>query len=133
VRRDVTEQPDVDDAMRAIAVVAGAPRGDGERGVLDLEGEAPRVGEDDQHIRHLSVVHRFVIDLDARLGKGTVDPITNQVLAAQVVPALGRVGDGVEGATVGEVIAPSAAPSDQTRIGAAGKRAYQIASMTIST
>jgi hypothetical protein len=87
VPRDVTEQPDVDDALRAKAVVAGAPRGDGERGVLDLEGEAPPVGEDDQYIRHLSVVHRFVIDLNARLGKGTPGPIADQVLAAQVVPA----------------------------------------------
>jgi len=34
---------------------------------------------------------------------------------------------------VGEVIATSAATGDQARIGAAGKRADQIASMTIST
>src|SRR5207237_93444 len=120
VRRDVTEQLDVDDALRAIAVVAGAPRGDGERGVLDLEGEAPPVGGDDQHIRHLAVVYCFVIDLNVRLGKRTARPVADQVLAAQVVPALGRVGDGVPGATVGEMIATSAAASDQPRVGAAG-------------
>ncbi|HLZ28746.1 MAG TPA: hypothetical protein VKV73_15635 [Chloroflexota bacterium] len=34
---------------------------------------------------------------------------------------------------MGEVIATTAAPGDQTRIGAAGKRAYQITRMTIST
>jgi hypothetical protein len=50
VRRGVTEQPDVDDAERAIAVVASAPRVDGERGILDLESEAPPIGEDDQRI-----------------------------------------------------------------------------------
>ena len=67
VRGNVAEQPDVHDAVRAIARVTRAPGVDRQRSVLDLEGEPSPVREGHQHIRELAAVHRLVVHLHARL------------------------------------------------------------------
>ena len=72
---------------------------------LDLERKASPVGEGDQHIRNLPVVHRLVVDLDACLGIVPPRPVANQVLATQVVPTLARVSNRVSCVPVSEVIA----------------------------
>jgi hypothetical protein len=58
-------------------------------------------------------------------------PVTDQVLGARVVPALGRVGARLDTMAVGEVVATGAATRDQAWIWAVGNRADEVAGAAV--
>ena len=111
--------------------MARLPGVDRERSILDLEGEPSTIPEDHEHIWDLPVVHRFVVHLHTCLRIVAPYPVADQVLGAQVVPALGRVGDRVDQVAVGEVIPAAATTRDQARILAARHRADEMAGVTL--